>query len=108
MEQDEGILLLLRRANLLAGDAPLEQGSKQDRADAQAIVTALDGLPLALDQAGAYIDEMRIGLSSYLTLYHKRRTTLLAHRGQLPPGHPETVATTLLVTVRATCISSHR
>jgi tetratricopeptide (TPR) repeat protein len=94
MEHDEGTLLLLRRANLLPENAPLEQASQQDRANAQAIVTALDGLPLALDQAGAYIDEMSISLSSYLTLYQKRRTALLAHRGQLPPGHSETVATT--------------
>src|SRR5207248_3507286 len=33
-------------------------------------------------------------LSDYLRLYERRRADLLARRGRLPPGHPDTVATT--------------
>src|SRR2546421_11112811 len=54
----------------------------------------MDGLPLALDQVGAYLQETGAPLSAYLGLYEKRRADLLARRGRLPPGHPETVATT--------------
>ncbi len=94
MDRDEGVLLLLRRAHLLAANAPLDRSAKRDRVDAEAIVDALDGLPLAIDQAGAYIEETEITLSNYLKLYQTRRKDLLSLRGQLPPGHPETVGTT--------------
>ncbi len=64
MEQPEGALLLLRRAKKLAADAPLEQATAPDRSLAEAVVKELDGLPLALDQAGAYIEETNCGLSA--------------------------------------------
>src|SRR5260370_20425508 len=54
MQQAEGALLLLRRAKKLAADALLEQAPAPERSLAEAIVTELGGLPLALDQAGAY------------------------------------------------------
>ncbi len=94
MDKEEGTLLLLRRVHILDSDAPLEQANQKDRTDAEAIVATLDGLPLALDQAGAYIEEMRVSLSNYLTLYQTRRKDLMERRGRLSPGHPETVATT--------------
>jgi hypothetical protein len=94
MDKDEGTLLLLRRARVLAQEAPLDLVREKDRAEAEAIVTALDGLPLALDQAGAYIEETGCSLSDYLNLYQTRRKDLLGRRGQLPPGHPETVLAT--------------
>jgi hypothetical protein len=93
MDKDEGTLLL-RRARVLAQEAPLDLVREKDRAEAEAIVTALDGLPLALDQAGAYIEETGCSLSDYLNLYQTRRKDLLGRRGQLPPGHPETVLAT--------------
>src|SRR2546421_9714449 len=54
----------------------------------------MDGLPLALDQVGAYLQETGAPLSDYLGLYERRRTDLLARRGRLPPGPPDTVAPT--------------
>ncbi|MBV9226698.1 MAG: hypothetical protein JOY85_21900, partial [Acidobacteriaceae bacterium] len=54
MESGEGALLLLRRAGIMAEDAPLSAASEPDRIAAQKISeNLLDGLPLALDQAGA-------------------------------------------------------
>ncbi len=94
MEQAEGALLLLRRAKKLAADAPLEQATAPDRSLAEAIVTELGGLPLALDQAGAYIEETNCGLSGYLNLYRTRRKDLLQRRSKLRSEHPEPVATT--------------
>src|SRR5437879_2259038 len=47
MDQQEGMLLLLRRAKVLASDAPLHQSPEEDQAKAGDIVTAMDGLPLA-------------------------------------------------------------
>src|SRR5947207_6131574 len=87
-------VLLLRRAKLLANDATLDQASTQDRSNAEVIVKMVDGLPLALDQAGAYIEEIACGLAAYLDLYQTRRKELLQRRGGLPTDHPEPVSTT--------------
>ncbi|HYX50216.1 MAG TPA: helix-turn-helix domain-containing protein, partial [Ktedonobacteraceae bacterium] len=48
MESRESMLLLLRRAKLLAADEPLDNTSRIIRSQAQRIVHELDGLPLAL------------------------------------------------------------
>src|SRR5439155_9411252 len=69
MEAEEGAQFLLRRAGIIAQDAPLDGASTTERALAIDIVRAMDGIPLALDQAGAYIEEPDESLSHYLTLY---------------------------------------
>ncbi len=94
MGMDEGNLFLLRRTRALTSDASLEQARKEFLDQAAEIVTELDALPLALDQAGAYIDETRCGLSAYLSLYRTRRRDLLRRRGRQPVDHPEPVAAT--------------
>jgi tetratricopeptide (TPR) repeat protein len=94
MDLEEGSLLLLRRANVLTPDAALAQASQADRTKAEAIVREMDGLPLALDQAGAYIEETRCGLSGYLDLHQKRRADLLKRKDRLSPEYRNTVATT--------------
>ena len=57
MGPEEGAELLLRRAGIITEDATLDRASTKDRAAALDIVRAMDGLPLALDQAGAYIQQ---------------------------------------------------
>src|SRR5881396_3548966 len=94
MEAEEGAELLLRRAGIIPEGATLERASTTDRAAALAIVRAMDGLPLALDQAGAYIEETNESVSNYLTIYQEQRTALLKRRGGLVPGHPDSIATT--------------
>jgi hypothetical protein len=51
-------------------------------------------LPLALDQAGAYIEETGGGLLKYLNLYQTHATELLRRRGTLASDHPDPVAAT--------------
>ncbi len=94
MDTHEGTLLLLRRAKVLAPNAPLDRAPEEDRTNAEAIVAAMDGLPLALNQAGAYIDETGCTVSSYLEQYHRRQIDLLKRRGGPSMDHPEPVATT--------------
>jgi len=94
MDDQEGMLLLLRRAKVLASRDPLTKASPADQNQARAIIKVLDGLPLALDQAGAYIEETRCSLSSYLTLFRTHRQALLQRRGRFSTEHPESVATT--------------
>jgi hypothetical protein len=94
MQQEEGTTLLLRRTKLLAPDAPLAQAPGDARTQAEAIVVAMDGLPLALDQAGAYLEETGCSLSAYLERYQKHPSHLLQKRGRFGKEHPQPVATT--------------
>src|SRR6266700_3495521 len=94
MNVDEGALFLLRRATIIDSDAPLDTASTTDRTTAREISQAMDGLPLALDQAGAYIEETGYGLSDYLKLYKTRQAELLQRRGKLTSDHPDSVGTT--------------
>ena len=56
LSAEQGALFLLRRASLIAPDATLEQVSPQQRDLAIQVSQELGGLPLALDQAGAYLE----------------------------------------------------
>jgi len=94
MNLQEGTLLLLRRAKLLDMDAPLDHAQIADRAVAELIVKEMDGLPLALVQVGAYVEETGCSLADYLRLYATHRKELLARRSRLFFDYPETVATT--------------
>lgn len=90
----EATLFLLRRARLLPPGAFLDLASEADLAAAEAIVIEMDFLPLALDQAGAYIEEVGCSLSAYLELFREHRKLLLQRRGHASNDHPEPVATT--------------
>lgn len=94
MNQDVGALFLLCRTGRIEQDALLETASPGETALAKKITGELDGLPLALDQAGAYIDETPCSLSEYLDLLRMRGAELLSRRGGLRDGHPDPVATT--------------
>lgn len=94
LDLSESMLLLLRRAKLLSVDVALEHVSVSVYRQAQAIVEELDGLPLALDQAGAYIEETGCSLADYLLIYRQRRLVLLRRRSSFSTDYPHTVATT--------------
>jgi tetratricopeptide (TPR) repeat protein len=65
-----------------------------DREVATKISEELGGLPLALDQAGAYIEETQCSLPDYQSLYRTRRAEVLKERGGIMGDHPDSVATT--------------
>lgn len=94
MGMAEATMLLLRRARLIAPDVLLDGLSDNQLAVAEAIAIALDFLPLALEQAGAYIEEVGCDLASYLDLYSTHRKELLARRGNDVTSYSYSVATT--------------
>ena len=94
MDKQEGTLLLLRRAKVLKPTDDLDHAPPADRAAAEAIIQEMDGLPLALDQAGAYIEETQCTIASYLDQYRQRQSRLLQRRGGTGKHHPEPVAAT--------------
>ncbi len=91
MTVEEGALFLLRRTKLLGLDATLCDASGADYRSARALAELLDGLPLALDQAGAYIEESGFNLSYYLDRYRGARTKLLGIRGHFSFDHRASV-----------------
>ncbi len=99
MEPEEGALFLLRRAKLLPPGALLEEASAALRSQAIQLSQDMDGLPLALDQAGAYLEETSCTPSDYLELYRTRRATLLNRRGATVVEHPESVITTFTLSL---------
>lgn len=94
LEVPEGARFLLRRARLLPR---VESGNVSDLPQfqqAQEIVRMLEGLPLALDQAGAYIEELGESLEGYRHLFQRRSADLLNYRGQAAADHPTSVSAT--------------
>ena len=83
MEAEEGALFLLRRAGIIPRDALLSAAFEGDRQLAEQISRELGGLALALDQAGAFIEETPSSLAEYLEFYRSERSKLLAERGGL-------------------------
>ena len=63
-----------------------------DRRPALGLAAELGGLPLALEQAAAYVQATGNSLAGYLASFRQRRPDLLG-RGE-PTGYPQTVATT--------------
>ena len=98
MPEQEGVLFLLRRTKKIALGAELEQTNAEVYDEARQIWQLLDRLPLALDQAGAYILETGCSFSSYQEQYVSQRATLLQRRGKRFIGHEASVATTFSLT----------
>src|SRR5581483_902279 len=78
----------------IAPDATLEQASPYEKELALLISQELGGLPLALDQAGAYLEVTGTAPADYWHLYQQYRADLLHQRGGLVSDHPAPVATT--------------
>jgi transcriptional regulator with XRE-family HTH domain len=100
MTQEDGVPFLLKRAKMIelrASDELLRQMAQQlpvEYAAAMELVRVMGGLPLALDQAGAYVEETGCGLLDYLQLYKRQSKQLLERRGSSVETHPQsTVAT---------------
>ena len=64
MEDEEAISLLLKSAMLDDTDDDIYN-------QAQHLVSQLDGIPLAIDQAGAYMHTCGCSINDYLELYKK-------------------------------------
>jgi tetratricopeptide (TPR) repeat protein len=86
-KQDESVEFLLKRTG------------QNDREGATNLARELGDLPLALEQAGAYIKETGISFPDYLDRFKKDRKKLLGH--SKPLNYPDTVATTWEISFEA-------
>jgi tetratricopeptide (TPR) repeat protein len=95
LADERGVELLLRRAGRLDPGKELAQASADERLWAARLVQEVGGLPLALDQAGAYLEATSMSLEEYYHVYQHHRSNLLSERGSLTSDHPDAVVKTL-------------
>lgn len=96
----EATLFLLKRTELLVTGTAREQIDEEIRTQAEAIASALEGLPLALEYAGAYVRETRCSLAVYLDRYLMQRKQLMQHQDALLGEHPGPVMVSLLLSLQ--------
>ena len=77
----------------------LGRTDQRDAKVAEALAKALGDLPLALEQAGAYIKETGVSFEGYLKRFQEKRNEIL--RYGKPDTYPETIATTWEISVKA-------
>ena len=80
-------------------DFLLKRTGKDDRKGAADLAAELGDLPLALEQAGAYIKESGISLSDYIARLKENRKDIL--RQGKPRNYPDSVATTWEISFQA-------
>lgn len=88
LAEEDAIAFLLERTEARRSK------SDTDEADARVIARKLDGLALALEQAGAYIAQRRIGFAAYLEHWESRREKVLAWHDERVMSYPASVAIT--------------
>ena len=72
---------------------------QEDKKAADELAEALGDLPLALEQAGAYMETTAKPLDEYLRAFQERKLKMLAKAK--PSDYPETVATTWNISFEA-------
>lgn len=80
LSEDKAILFLLRRAGCITMNACEADATAVDLSLARDVCQLLGYLPLALDQAGAYIEENGGLLKNYMDLYYQYRPSFLDRR----------------------------
>ena len=73
---------------------PHRRKATDDAVQAAAIARELDGLALALEQAGAYIDKQRLSFAEYLQRWEAKRPEVLRWHDQRLMQYPASVAVT--------------
>jgi tetratricopeptide (TPR) repeat protein len=102
MTKDEAVQLLLSRSRTsLPDNSASTKVPPKIRASAEAIATALDGVPLALDLAIAYIKMRNINLPDYQKLYQAKHKSILAQKEQRSLRYPEAIHITLAISSEA-------
>lgn len=101
LSEEDAVLFLLRRAGRIAKKASVASATADDCLLARNLCQLLGRLPLALDQAGAYIAENGCSLQHYIDLYQQYRPILLDRRNadnqpshRTGSDHPDSVLMT--------------
>lgn len=93
MPPEEGAMLLLRRAGIIQSNDPLSVASDVVREQALELSRRFSGLPLALEQAGAYLRASEVSVAGYIKRYERERAAVLQYQEKYS-AYPASVATT--------------
>jgi tetratricopeptide (TPR) repeat protein len=96
LSEEEGVAFLLRRARLAD---PADASATASADAARQVVRATEGVPLALDQAGAYLEETGCSVEEYASLWGEHSLSLLAERGQGSLREGESLAQSWLLSL---------
>jgi len=102
MWAEEGAFLLLRRSGYLVSHVSGDHARASTFVQAHRIAAMMDGLPLALDQAGACIEETQCNLADFLSLLHHHPIALLEARAS-HADHPFSVTQTFALAYEQLC-----
>jgi hypothetical protein len=104
LPQDEAATLLVRRAGLVPeGATNLEARTLVGQYEwglARELAERVGGLPLVLDQLGAWIAESQSSLAQLHWLFQTQAASILRDRGRRTFGHPDTALESLAQEVR--------
>lgn len=89
---DDGALYLLRRASYIPWTGQLSDAPPASVKAARELSRLMDGLPLALEQAGAYIEATGRGVRGYLDLYRQYRAEIQRREHSPVPTYRDPVA----------------
>lgn len=92
LSPDDGALCLLRRANAIPWTGQLSDASPASVKAARELSQLMNGLPLALEQAGAYIETTGRSVSGYLELYRTYRPEIQREQHGPVPTYRDPVA----------------
>lgn len=81
MTPEEAMTFLLQRAKIIDRTSSHTSATPANQALASTIAETLGRLPLALDQAGAYMQRTQCGLSRYLDSFQQEHDRLLRYHG---------------------------
>lgn len=98
--EEEGVSFLLLRSGKLSPERTPETISESERIAAKKIVEEMAGLPLALDQAAAFIGETQTTIGKYLELFRAQIGKLLAMRGRRTLNHPASLTATVSLALK--------
>ncbi len=104
MIPNDGARYLLHRSGILSSTSSVDTAKEiSQRKLAECLSIELGGLPLALDQAGAFMEENLIAPDEYLSLYKEEGKQLRQERGQhdtASQGHSKSVTITFTLAFR--------
>ncbi len=92
LRPEDGALCILRRAGSIKGTEQLHDAPPVKVDAARRISELMAGLPLALEQAGAYIEDTGGSESRYLAIYERHRAEVLQRHFGALPNYPLPVA----------------
>jgi tetratricopeptide (TPR) repeat protein len=98
LKPEDGALCILRRAGYLPRNGQLSDATPAGVNAARTLSQLMDGLPLALEQAGAYIEETGRSVSGYLELYQRYRSEIQRSHDGAVPNYLNSVASAWRIT----------